>query len=215
MSTAEINLDNREKILDTAEALFARHGFSATSVRVITAEAGVNLAAVNYYFGSKDNLIIEVLSRVIRPINQQRMQLLDRAIADNPKPTPLEAILEAMIRPCLEMAFDPERQDVSRLLGRSIIEEGNFIQKIIENEWNPVMDRFVTTLQGTLPNLSREEIFWRMHFVIGSVIHVVSHQRDLRLLCQGLGAFEFDSVLKRLITFATAGLQAPSPQLTR
>ncbi|NJK90603.1 MAG: TetR/AcrR family transcriptional regulator [Blastochloris sp.] len=75
--------DTRQRILDSAESLFAENGFEATSLRAITSVAGVNLASVNYHFGSKDNLIVEVLARAIRPLNEQRLHLLDLEIKKN------------------------------------------------------------------------------------------------------------------------------------
>src|SRR5437762_12824734 len=93
-------LATKEKILDTAEALFMEHGFEATSLRAITTAAGVNLAAVNYHFGSKEELFQMVLTRRLDPMNQQRVDLLtalERAAA--PHPVACDKILTAMFIP--------------------------------------------------------------------------------------------------------------------
>lgn len=202
-------VDNRARILEVAEDLFGRHGFSATSLRAITAEAGVNLASVNYYFGSKDQLIVEVLSRAIRPLNDQRLALLDQARRAHPSgPIPLPEILNAILRPCLEMAFDPARQSTFRLLGRSLSEEGNFIGQVIEREWTPLIGRFMQVLRETLPTVPEAEIYWRIHFTVGALIHLSCHHRDLPLLSNGLCQAEIESSLARLIDYAGAGLQS-------
>jgi AcrR family transcriptional regulator len=92
-------------------------------MRAITAEAGVNLASVNYYFRSKDNLIAEVLCRAIRPLNKQRLALLQQEIdVYQPAPVLLPKILNALFRLCLEISFDSSRQNVFQLLGRSLSE---------------------------------------------------------------------------------------------
>jgi AcrR family transcriptional regulator len=201
-------VDNRSKILETAEDLFGRHGFSATSLRAITAEAGVNLASVNYYFGSKDHLIVEVLSRAIRPLNERRLSLLAAARQTHPtRPIPLPLILDCMLRPCLEMAFDPSRERTFQLLGRSLSEEGNFIEQIIEREWTPVVGKFMQALKETLPSVPETEIYWRIHFTVGAMIHTSCHHRDLTLLSGGLCRLDLKPTLARLIHYASAGLE--------
>jgi AcrR family transcriptional regulator len=200
-------VETRQKILDAAEVLFARDGFKATSLRTITSQAGVNVAAVNYYFRSKDQLIVELLSRAIRPLNQQRLELLDRVLhASHPAPGPVPAILEAMIRPCLEISFDPKREQIFLLLGRSISEEGNLIKEIVQKEWTPIATRFVQALQAALPKSSQEELFLKVHFIIGTLIHTACHRDDLHLLTGKKVSLSFEEVLKRLIQFCSAGL---------
>jgi len=202
-------IDNRAKIFEAAEELFGKHGFSATSLRAITAEAGVNLASVNYYFGSKDQLIVEVLSRAIGPLNEQRLALLGKARRAYPSgPIPLPEILNAILRPCLEMAFDPGRQSTFRLLGRSLSEEGNFIGQVIEREWTPLIGKFMEALRETLPTIPESEIYWRIHFTVGALIHLSCHHRDLPLLSNGLCQADIESSLARLIDYASAGLQS-------
>src|SRR5438876_12457509 len=112
----------KERILDTAESLFMEHGYEATSLRAITAAAGVNLAAVNYHFGSKEELFQSVLTRRLHPMNQERVDLLTRLEREAaPAPLPCDRILSAMFVPALKLARDPERggKDFLRLLGRA------------------------------------------------------------------------------------------------
>lgn len=187
--------------------LFASHGFEATSVRAITTAAKVHLSAVNYHFGSKDNLIVAVLRRTIRPLNQSRLALLDAAIAQHaPAPVPLPQLLETMLRPCLEMSLDPDRRQLFHLLERSMSEEGNFIREILETEWLPVVKRYMGEFTRTLPHTPQEEIFWRIHFTIGAMIHTARHAADLEILSEGRCQLDTEACLNRLIDFATAGM---------
>ena len=95
--------DTKERILDTAERLFADHGFPATSLRDITQEAGVNLAAVNYHFGGKEGLLIEVLERKIAPVNRSRLaQLETLETAAGSDPVPTEHLVRAFVTPLCE-----------------------------------------------------------------------------------------------------------------
>src|SRR3954447_22854602 len=100
----------RDRILDAAEELFMEHGFEATSLRQITTAAEVNLAAVNYHFGSKEELFQSVLTRRLDPMNQERLALLtayEQRVA--PHPLSCEKIMSAMFIPALRLARDPDR----------------------------------------------------------------------------------------------------------
>src|SRR5438309_7430250 len=111
--------ETTERILNTAERLFAERGYGATSLRSIIAAAEVNLAAVHYHFRSKEALLDAVLERRIEPLNRERMALLDeyeRAAGD--EPPSLEAILTALIAPPLRLARDPSFAKVVKLIGR-------------------------------------------------------------------------------------------------
>ena len=126
MSSSVVSLNDgrgpaatKDRILDAAEALFMEHGFEATSLRAITAAAAVNLAAVNYHFGSKEELFQAVLTRRLDPMNQRRLALLDRFERDAASaPLSCERIIVALFVPALELARDPERggKDFLRLL---------------------------------------------------------------------------------------------------
>src|SRR6516165_8302775 len=110
-------MTTKDRILDAAERLFARDGIEATSLRAITAEAGVNLAAVNYHFQSKDALLDAIIARRIAPLNQRRLEMLDRIEAEFPSgPLPLERVLDAFFRPMFESAG--EMSHIRPLLGR-------------------------------------------------------------------------------------------------
>src|SRR5689334_14150154 len=114
--------DTKTRILDAAESLFVEHGFEATSLRQLTSAAGVNLAAVNYHFGSKEELFQSVLTRRLDPMNQERIDLLERLEREsNGKAIGVEKILSAMLIPALRLARDERRggKDFLRLLGRA------------------------------------------------------------------------------------------------
>jgi AcrR family transcriptional regulator len=103
-----MSLDTREQILDTAERLFADQGIGAVSLRSITAEAGVNLAAIHYYFGSKEALVVAVFDRRVVKLNEERLALLDeveRAAGDGP--LPIEDLLRALYGPAIRFSQDP------------------------------------------------------------------------------------------------------------
>ncbi len=214
--------DTRTRILDAAEQLIAEMGFRSVSLRQITRNAGVNTAAVNYHFGSRDTLVAEVLARVIRPINQQRLRLLDLAEARYVGPVPLEEILEAMHRPVVaEMKKSPLQTPVYlRLAGRCLSEPTeNFSDTLVEL-FREVISRFMAATRKTLPHLDDASIFWRMHFSVGTMIYALTHEDRLPLFSGGIiESTDPEDTLRRLIEFTAAGMGAgttePAPLTPR
>jgi AcrR family transcriptional regulator len=200
----------RARILDAAERLVADQGIEATSLRAVTTAAKVNLAAVNYHFGSKDALIVAVYSRRVGPINQQRLALLDSAEAATGGPT-LESVLASYIEPTLRLVHGAGKdgQMVMRLLGRALYEPGGSVCQLMSDEMKPVLDRFSTALARCLPGLPMAELFWRMHFTGGALAYTLVQNDRLALLSGGLcDGTDIDGTCRRLVAFTAAGLRA-------
>ena len=126
----------KERILDTAERLFAAQGYAATSLRGIIAEAGVNLAAVHYHFHSKEALLEAVILRRSVPANHERLALLDRFEKEaGGNPPPLEKVIEAFVAPTLQMSRDPQSGSMvfMKLLGR-LHAEGDLLPGIVTSQ---------------------------------------------------------------------------------
>jgi len=204
----------RIAILDAAERLFASHGFEATSLRTITAEAGANLGAVNYHFTSKDGLILEVVKRMFQPVNEHRLRLLNALEARaNGKPVAVEAILEALFRPPLELVSQPAQGGwfFPRLLAFCMTDPGAYLKPLVEEEFAQKTRRFHAALQRACPALSNAEVRWRLHFAIGAFIHTAGNPRLLEITSEGLcKASDPEAVLKRIVGFCAAGFRAPS-----
>ena len=138
----------KERLLDAAEALFMEHGFEATSLRLITATAGANLAAANYHFGSKEAMFEAVLTRRLDPMNQERVELLDRfeAEARRPRRSPAIASLPRCSFPrCGWRAIlRCGGNNFLRLLGRAYADPAPFIRRFL-----PISTRHDRPLQDT------------------------------------------------------------------
>ena len=207
----------KERILDAAEALFMQHGFEATSLRAITAAAGVNLAAVNYHFGSKEELFQAVLTRRLDPMNQERVDLLTRLEREAaPDPLPCDRILSAMFIPALKLARDPERggKDFLRLLGRAYADPAPFIRKFLAEQYAVMIARFKAAFGRALPDLPKKELSWRLHFIMGALSYTLAGTDALRLIAE-LNPAETgndEMLLNRLAPFLLAGLQSPVPE---
>ena len=153
----------RERILNAAERLFADRGFDGTSIRDVTTDAGVNLAAVHYHFGSKEDLLRAVLERVVRPCNAERIRLMDEA-DENPAGPDVASLLRAFIRPEFELARElgPRGTCISRLVGRMFSEPNEVVHGIAMDLFSDVGGRFIMGLQRALPDLPAEEVLFRM-----------------------------------------------------
>lgn len=193
--------DTKTRILDAAAKLFGEKGFDATSLRDITTEADVNLAAVNYHFQSKESLIEATLMRAAGPINEQRLALLEAA---GPKAT-IEQILEAFIGPGLEQDFEPMAPLMARVLTSPEI-----MQKVFKVHMETLSRRFAEAVAVALPDLSQAERMWRLHFTAGAMAHTVTRAPMLRNMFGGvLDLKDRKLLIARLVKFAAAGFRAP------
>ena len=205
-------IDTRERILRAAEALFMDRGFASTSLRMITARAKVNLAAVNYHFGSKEELIREVFGRHLAPLNQARIAYLDRLeAAAGGQPLSLEKIIEAIVTPPLLVSRDPLKGGAAflRLLGRAFSEPTEHMRQFLPAQYREVVVRFKQALVRALPHVPEPELVWRMHFMFGAMSYAMAGNDALQLIstCNVEGADDAEAVIRRLVPFLTAGLQ--------
>src|ERR1051325_9409439 len=162
--------DTKTKILDAAERLFAEQGYGATSMRQIIAAAGVNLAAIHYHFGSKEEMLDGVIVRKAGPVNRRRLEPLERCeIRAGKEPPPVEDVLEAFLRPMAEVG--DQHPEFVRVMGR-IMSEG-LMPSIVEKHFQPVVLRFVGALRNALPHLSQDEFAWRIVFMVGAMAHTM------------------------------------------
>ncbi|MEO0454013.1 MAG: TetR/AcrR family transcriptional regulator [Verrucomicrobiota bacterium] len=204
--TAEI-LETKDRIMDVAERLFAEDGFKATSLRSITQEAEANLAAVNYHFGTKDNLIIEVIRRKLSLINNERISRLSE-LQESGTPS-VEEILDSFFRPAFEYFQDASQVHFLRLLGRTLHESGDFLHQLMVTDWIPLADAYIEALSRAIPEVSREDILWRFHFTMGAMIFTVSKMDMLEESscgeCQING--DFEPAIQKLIQYTSAGFK--------
>jgi AcrR family transcriptional regulator len=205
--------DTKTRILDAAELLFTEHGFEATSLRQLTSAAGVNLAAVNYHFGSKEELFQAVLTRRLDPMNQERIDLLEKIEREaGGKALSCEKVLFAMLIPALRLARDEERggKDFLRVLGRAYADPAPFIRHFLSAQYAEMIGRYKEAFLRALPHLSRQELTWRLHFVMGALSYTLAGTDALKLFAQVTAADNDELLLQRLAPFLVAGLKAPA-----
>jgi AcrR family transcriptional regulator len=160
-------------ILDVAEALFAEGGYKNTSLREITGRAGVNIAAVNYHFGSKLALLDAVFARRLGPLNEERLVMLGhlatRSSRTGKRPSTKE-VLEAFMLPVLSFLETGEGSArMSVLIGRAISESDPVVRDIFGKMMQPVFSLSFRLLRDSLPELTPEQVFIRFNLALGAM----------------------------------------------
>jgi len=208
--------ETRTRILDAAEALFMRHGFEGTSMRQLTAEAEVNLAAVNYHFGSKDALIEALFRRRLDPMNAERIAVLERLeqAAGDASLAP-EAIIRAFLGTSLRMIADLRGggRNFIRLLGRTYTDPTKQIRALIGQLYAPAMERYKAAFLRALPDVPHDELVWRMHFMFGTLAYTLAATDTVQLIagCKPEDRYDARLLEDRLTAFLAGGLLAPLP----
>ena len=204
--------ETRTRILDAAEELFMQHGFEGTSMRQLTARAGVNLAAVNYHFGSKDALIEAVFKRRLDPMNAERVAALDALEKDGTALASVD-IIRAFVVPSLRLIEDAKGggRNFIRLLGRTYTEPAKAVRALIGQMYAPTMERYKRALERALPQMPPDELVWRMHFMFGTLAYTLAATDTVQLIagCKPEDRYDARLLEERLTVFLAAGLHAP------
>lgn len=188
----------RDRILDTAERLFAEQGFHVATLRQITREAGANLAAVNYHFGSKQALILAIFRRRLDALNAARLERLEQALAADEGPE-LEDVLDAFVQPALAFAQggDDEGQHFMQLLLRAFADKDTELHAAMRKEYAHVMRRFADAVALALPGSDPSRLRRQLDFIVGALTLTMAESalKDTKVIA------------KELVQFAAAGLR--------
>ncbi|HEY5105177.1 MAG TPA: TetR family transcriptional regulator [Caulobacteraceae bacterium] len=197
-------------VLGAAERLFALHGLRCVSVRDITAAAGVNLASVNYHFGSKDGLLFEIFRRRTGELNRERARMLHEAADRHGGKPPVRAILTALIEPPLRWSRPDDARRISmQFIIRARSEGGEGVREVLRTDVSHLR-RFADALIAARPDLAPEEVYWRLHFTLGMIHNNRFAEFDrLHALSGGVTREgDVESLLSRMVDFAEAGFLA-------
>jgi len=209
--------ETKERILDAAEQLLVEHGFGGTSIRGIASAAGVNLASINYHFGSKEALIQAVFERRVGPVNEERLRLLDQleqSASDGP--LPVAGITEAFVHPALGLRRldDSQRRVLQCLLGHTISLPSGKARDAFLEQFSEVVQRFTIALGRALPDLTPQEVLWRFFFMVGTLVQTLAMAEDMPRISRGLcGETDAEAMERWLVPFIAAGLKAPAAEV--
>jgi len=204
-----------ERILDAAEMLFAEKGFSETSLRAITGKAGVNLAAVNYHFGSKKALIQAVFARYLTPFAVKLNEELEKYQGTSAEEPPtIEMMLKTVSYTMADIAneYGNGPSVFMRLLGLSYLESQGHLRKFLVDKYGQSFKRVEALLRQVNPELSDVDRFWNWHFMLGTTVFTMAGMNPLRQMSEHSYDQDtpVDEVVKKLIPFLAGGLRGAS-----
>jgi AcrR family transcriptional regulator len=198
----------RTAILAAAERLYAERGFGDVTLRDIVAEANVNLAAVNYHFGSKDELIAELFVTRSLALNRERLTELKAAEDAGGGRAPIDAVLRALVGPTLRGCLGPDNQrsTAARFMIRVSIESVPPIRRIRNREIDHLR-KFVAAMRRSLPGQSDVELYWGLHFALAMAQQTVRDSERLTKLSEGkCDVDHVEGVIARVVSVAVMGL---------
>ncbi|TDF42120.1 TetR/AcrR family transcriptional regulator [Alteromonadaceae bacterium M269] len=205
--------NTKEQILNAAEMLFAEHGFADTSLRAITQAAKVNLASVNYHFGSKKLLIQAVLQRYLDVLMPEIDHQLTIMLEKNESPT-TEQLMTTLVDPLLSLNRVRPNGTATfvQLLGRGYTETQGHLRRFMTVNFGDVLGRFMGIIQDVVPGLSAADLFWRLHFAMGTFVFSMASSQALGEIAAADYQEDFDikNVIEKLVRYISAGLDAPA-----
>ena len=204
--------DTKSRILRIAERMFAEQGFSGVSLRQLTTAAGVNLAAVNYHFGSKEGLLTAIFESRCNPMNDERLHRLEACAEIEGGAPLLEQIVAAFIAPALASTNNAAGGAVfTRLRATLAAEQNELARTLVAKYFDATSHRFVAALARALPHLPQADVFWRFNFLLGTLYYTMVNPARIEHLSRGLcDATDVDTVLAQMVPYVAAGLRAPA-----
>jgi AcrR family transcriptional regulator len=198
----------RSAILTAAERLYADRGFADVTLRDIVAAAGVNLAAVNYHFGSKDELIAELFVTRSLALNRERLSELRAAEERGGGRAGIADVLRALVGPSLRgcLGRDRQRSAAARFMIRASIESVPPIRKIKNREIDHLR-RFAAAMKRSLPGLDDADLYWGLHFALAMAHQTIRDSERLAKLSEGkCDLDDVEAVVERVVAVAVMGL---------
>lgn len=201
------HFSTKDRILGAAEELFAQHGFAGTSLRQVTSRADVNIAAVNYHFGSKENLVNEVFRRRMDDMTDLRLSQLKTALEKHPGE--LQPVLAAFVEPALAMSQDRHGGGAFvRVVARAYAEKNDGLRKFLSDHYGHVLREFGKAIATCVPGLSKEELYWRLDFLAGALTYAMADFGLIKRPADVTEAAHRERAARELIRFAEAGIRA-------
>ena len=200
------------RIIEAAEIEFAEHGFGGASIREITSRADVNVAAINYHFGTKEDLFKQMIRYRIEPINNERIKLLDAVEKENkPNAVPLETVIDIIVRPLLSKLITEECSafHFMKAMGKAMGEEERFMKDLYEDCLKEALVRFVRAIGASLGEPSFEKVVYGMHFLSSSMVGAMLQHTRLEYMGQGkIDLNNVDELVDHLVAFISGGLKS-------
>ncbi len=203
-------IDTKIKILEAAEKLISQYGPERATLRRITAEAGVNLASINYHFGSKANLENAILARFLDPFESQRIQLLESAEKQaGAKGPSLEQVIRCYLAPVLEFSARYPNHDRIFVGLYKMFDDNTRFKRQVQKMMQRTFQRYAAALFQVLPDMPKETVILRLKFM-WSTAHALADSwiTDAFWADLGLSVTNTKS-LDHMVAFIAGGFRAP------
>lgn len=211
---SEVQATTYDRVIDTAEELFAEAGYNGVSVRMIARAASSNVAAIAYHFGDKAGLLRAIFDRRVKPISDERIAGLESVLANRKKDgaIDLEALIRAFIAPSVRLIRgDASARNFRRLAGRASTDSTPEVRKTIYEVYDAVALRYVEAFREACATLPEQELYWRINFLYGAMLYTNADiGRVQELTGNRFDASDPEAGIDCLVRFLTVGLQAPS-----
>lgn len=213
---ADFNTDKgvQERLLDAAEELFCEHGFKGTSIRDIAASAGCNIASVNYYFGGKNNLYIEVWRRHLIPMRDARIASIEKVMSQNGR-VELEDLLRSFADTFVGSMVDPDKTSrLSSLMAREYIDRHLPANIFVDEVMTPTMNAMRAAIIKTCPSLDESKVLLVIFSLIGQLVHLVHVSAIFEQGGDSLGlpVLNASEAVEHIVKFSIAGIRAYSEE---
>jgi len=202
--------EKSERILDTAEELFALHGYDGVTMRQISTGAQVDVALANYHFGKKLDVFYAVFNRRADLLSNTRRELLLKSQQDaTKKPQTLEQIIAAFLLPLkfAQETGDPGWKNYMALLAY-VMTSPIWSKKLMKDNFDKRVVEFIEALKIAFPKAKDEDIHWCYHYVSGALALTLAQTGRIDRLSGGLClSTDFDAAYDRMIPFVAAGFR--------
>src|ERR1700732_4025546 len=198
----------RAAILNSAERLYADRGFADVTLRDIVAAADVNLAAVNYHSGTKDELFAELFVSRSLATNRERLNELKAAEENGGGRAGIDAILRALVGPTLRGCLGPdrERSTAARFMIRASIESVPPIRRIKNREIDHLR-KFAAAMRRSLPDVGDADLYWGLHFALAMAHQTIRDSERLTKLSEGLCDLnDVEGIIERIVAVSVMAL---------
>lgn len=198
-----------DRLIEAAEELFCRRGFTETSIRDIAASAGCNVASVNYYFGGKDNLYLEVWRRRLAFMRDTRLASIEKVMLASDRPQ-LEDLLRSYAVSFIEPLIDgsPHCRFIN-LMAREMIEPHLPKDMYLTELVSPVLDAFRKALVEICPWLSEQSVPMVVFSVVGQLLmHTVCVKEMFEESSHPeLSKIDLEAIVNHVVAFSAAGIR--------
>jgi AcrR family transcriptional regulator len=210
VTKAEQRAEMMEQILDTAEALFSKHGLYGVTLKDVAQRVGVHHTLMNYYFKDKKKLFDAVFARRAVVTSTRRMNALDEYEATTKGKPTIEGALHAFLDTDLDLYIEGgERWKNYGALGAQVANTPEWGAELMDKHFDPVVLRLIGLLKRAMPDCSAEDIFWGYHFVTGALLLTLARTGRIDKLSSGMcKSDDFAAVKRRMATFMAGGFRA-------